>query len=63
MYHAHFVMNSVSFIDGKMFANSRTEIYQFLQYIKAVTRDNSWTIDYNCYNGRETVSDDSGFFV
>ena len=52
MYHAHFVMNSVSFIDGKMFANSRSEIYHFLEYIKAVTRDSSWTIDYNCYNGK-----------
>lgn len=43
-YHAHFVMNSVSYADGKMFSCNRTEIYAFLEYIKRVTGDNSWVV-------------------
>lgn len=55
IYHAHFVMNSVSYIDGKMFSGNRTEIYAFLEYIKRVTGDNSWNVEYgsdkeNSYN-------------
>lgn len=55
IYHAHFIMNSVSYIDGKMFSGNRTEIYDFLEYIKRVTGDKSWHIEYgsgkeNSYN-------------
>jgi len=46
VYHAHFVMNSVSYIDGKMFGGSNSEIYAFLEYIKNVTGDNSWVLQY-----------------
>ena len=46
MYHAHFVMNSVSYIDGKMFCGDYTEIYAFLDYIKSVTYDKSWKLVY-----------------
>jgi hypothetical protein len=46
MYHAHFVMNSVSYVDGRMFGGSRSEIYAFLDYIKRVTGDLSWIIEY-----------------
>ena|GEM_PF-679210 len=46
MYHAHFVMNSVSYVDGRMFGGSRSEIYAFLDYIKCVTGDMSWIIEY-----------------
>ena len=45
-YHAHFVMNSVSYIDGKMFGGSYAEIYAFLEHIKRVTGDNYWIIRY-----------------
>lgn len=62
MCHTHFVMNSVSYVDGRMFSNTRSEIYQFLEYIKSVTRDPSWEVAYNCDNGKEKISDDSGFF-
>lgn len=46
VYHAHFVMNSVSNIDGKMFGGSCAEIYSFLEYIKKVTGDKSWIVQY-----------------
>lgn len=46
MYHAHFVMNSVSYIDGKMFSGDYADIYAFLEHIKSVTNDRSWTIRY-----------------
>lgn len=55
IYHAHFIMNSVSYIDGKMFSGNQTEIYAFLDYIKRVTGDKSWIVQYgydkeNSYN-------------
>ena len=46
MYHAHFVMNSVSYVDGRMFGGSRSEIYTFLDYVKRVIGDMSWIIEY-----------------
>ena len=30
VYHAHFIMNSVSYIDGRMFSGNRSEIYDFM---------------------------------
>lgn len=46
VYHAHFIMNSVSYIDGKIFGGSNSEIYAFLDHIKRVTGDNSWIVEY-----------------
>lgn len=46
IYHAHFVMNSVSYIDGKMFSGNRSELYAFLERIKKVTGDKSWIVQY-----------------
>ncbi|MDE6087145.1 MAG: relaxase/mobilization nuclease domain-containing protein [Oscillospiraceae bacterium] len=46
IYHAHFVMNSVSYMDGRMFGRSNSEIYAFLDHIKRVTGDNSWIVQY-----------------
>lgn len=46
VYHAHFVMNSVSYIDGKMFGGSHAEMYSFLEHIKSVTGDKSWVVQY-----------------
>ena len=63
LYHAHFVMNSVSFVDGKMYSNDRAEIYyRLLEYIKSVTGDRTWIVDYNCSNGKPVIEDDNGFF-
>ena len=39
-------MNSVSYIDSKMFGGSYAEIYAFLEYIKKVTGDKSWIVQY-----------------
>ena len=47
LYHVHFIMNSVSYIDGKMFSGNCTEIYAFLEHIKRVTGDKSWTMEYD----------------
>lgn len=51
-------MNSVSYIDGKMFSGNCTEIYAFLEYIKRVTGDKSWTMEYDSdkENGNNGVS-------
>ncbi len=46
VYHAHFIMNSVSYIDGKMFSGSNSELYAFLEHIKKITGDNSWIVKY-----------------
>ncbi len=46
VYHAHFVMNSVSYINGKMFGGSYAEIYAFLYHLKKVTRDDSWIVQH-----------------
>ncbi|MDD6270036.1 MAG: relaxase/mobilization nuclease domain-containing protein [Oscillospiraceae bacterium] len=47
IYHAHFIMNSVSYIDGKMFSGNKSEQYAFLEYIKSVTGDKSWIVQYD----------------
>lgn len=52
VYHAHFVMNSVSYINGKMFGGSNSEIYAFLEYIKKVTGDKSLVIEYGSDNDK-----------
>ena len=46
LYHAHFIMNSVSYVDGRMFCGDYAEIYTFLDYIKSVTHDKSWKLVY-----------------
>lgn len=46
LYHAHFIMNSVSYIDGKMFSENHSEIYAFLDYIELVTGDDFWNMKY-----------------
>ena len=46
LYHAHFIMNSVSYVDGRMFCGDYAEIYAFLDYIKSVTHDKSWKLVY-----------------
>ncbi len=55
VYHAHFIMNSVSYIDGRMFSGNHSEIYAFLNHIKSVTGDNSWIVKY----GKDDDSDTS----
>jgi hypothetical protein len=37
MFHIHFIMNSVSFIDGKLYNSSKKNIYDFCQYIERVS--------------------------
>lgn len=46
IYHAHFVMNSVSYVNGKMFAGNRSELYVFLDHIKHITKDFSWHVEF-----------------
>ena len=48
-------MNSVSYIDGKMFSGNHSEIYAFLNYIERVTGDKSWKIKYG--SGNEKTSE------
>ena len=52
-------MNSVSYMDGAMFAGNRSELYAFLDYIKRVTGDKSWVTQYGSEkeNGHQDVSD------
>lgn len=53
IFHTHFVMNSVSYVDGKMFSGNHSEIFTFLEHIKKVTRDNSWILKYGSDNEYE----------
>jgi len=46
LFHAHIVINSVSYVDGKMFSGTKSEIYAFLEHIKSCTKDSSWIIEY-----------------
>lgn len=39
MYHAHFIMNSVSYVDGRMYRGDHADIFRFLDHIKLVTGD------------------------
>lgn len=48
-------MNSVSYIDGKMFAGNHSKIYAFLNYIERITRDNYWKMIYG--SGKEKTSE------
>ena len=52
-------MNSVSYMDGAMFAGNRSELYAFLDYIKRVTGDKSWVTQYGSERetGHQGVSD------
>lgn len=45
-YHTHFIMNSVSYVDGKMFSGRKDETYGFLEYIKLITGDKNWIKEY-----------------
>lgn len=46
-YHTHLIINSVSFIDGRMFAENKGDISNFVEHIKHVTNDNYWNIYYH----------------
>lgn len=50
LYHALFILNSVSFTDGKMFSQGKGEIFEFVEYIKKVTHDSRWRIVWNNHN-------------
>ena len=39
-------MNSVSFIDGKMFADNKKDIGRFMEHISEVTGDEWWRLGY-----------------
>ncbi len=43
IYHAHILINSVSYVDGKMFAGNKSDIYSFSEHLKLVTGDEKWT--------------------
>lgn len=44
--HIHMIMNSVSFVDGKMYADSKGDNYTFVEHIKSVTYDYNWRVAY-----------------
>lgn len=46
LFHAHIVMNSVSYMDGKMFSDTYAERTEFLNHIKKITGDNAWKTEY-----------------
>ena len=45
-FHVHIVMNSVSFVDGKMFADNKKDIGRFMEHISEVTGDDWWRLGY-----------------
>lgn len=53
-YHVHFILNSVSYVDGKMFAQSKGELYQFMKYIGKIAKDRNFKVLYGSEcNGTE----------
>ena len=46
-FHVHIVINSVSFVDGKMFADNKKDIGRFMEYISKVVGDEWWRIYYD----------------
>ena len=44
--HIHFVMNSVSFVDGKMYADNKGDTKKFVDFLKSVTKDYHWKVVY-----------------
>ena len=45
--HVHYVMNSVNFVNGKKYADNKSDVYQFVQYIKKVAHDDYWKAIYS----------------
>jgi len=45
-FHVHIIMNSVSFVDGKMFADNKKDIVRFINHISKVTGDERWNLRY-----------------
>lgn len=39
IYHTHIILNSVNFVDGKMFADNKSDIYSFCKHIQNITED------------------------
>ena len=46
-YHLHMILNSVSYVDGKMFAENRGSIGKFKEYVSEVTKDRYMQILYS----------------
>lgn len=40
------IMNSVSFVDGKMYADNKGANYAFADHIKRITDDYNWKVVY-----------------
>ncbi len=37
LFHVHFIMNTVSFVDGKLYNSSRAHLTDFCKYVERVT--------------------------
>lgn len=46
LFHAHIILNSVSYIDGRMFAENHSDMNAFLAFLKDVTHDKRWNLVY-----------------
>lgn len=44
LFHLHIILNSVSFVDGKMFAEGKDDVAVFARHIADVTADYHWRI-------------------
>ncbi|MBQ8010365.1 MAG: relaxase/mobilization nuclease domain-containing protein [Oscillospiraceae bacterium] len=44
LLHVHMMMNSVSFVDGKNYADSRKENKKFAKHIAKITGDSRWSV-------------------
>lgn len=44
--HLHIIMNSVSFLDGKMYADNKGDTYKFVDFLKSITKDKHWKVVY-----------------
>lgn len=53
MFHIHFIVNPVSFVDGKLYNSSRKNLYDFCEHIERVTN----SICRYYFAGYETTDD------
>lgn len=49
LFHAHIILNSVSFLDGRMFAENHSDLNAFLGFLKDMTHDERWNVVYESY--------------
>ena len=49
-YHLHMILNSVSYVDGKMFSDGKDSINKFMEYVSKIIDDMFISVIYSKYD-------------